>query len=440
MGAPKSKKLKTIQLVAIIFLTVSGGPYGLEPLLEYAGTHGALLLLLVTPILWDFPSIAMILELNSMMPVEGGYYQWVKRALGLRFAWYEGWWTWLYSFVDLAIYPVLFVEYFAFFFPEITSYKTPICLAIIWLSGWVNIRGIVSVGKISMVLAVVVLIPFIFLFGSALINIKSGFHFPTPSFKHTNFSSISLALYTIMWNFIGWDNITTYAGEVQKPIRSYLVSIGGAFILTVSIYFIAVFIAIQSGIDVHVLTEKGYPALGELIAGKWLGALIAVGGMASALGLYGAVLLSVSRIPKEMAEDNLLPRFLHKLHPTFQTPYVSIITCSSVVSFMILWKFADLLVIDITIYGAGLFLEFISLIVFRIKLPNETRPFKIPLNVFGLCIMVLFPLTVYVVALVGAFSGGAIQLWPAIFAVIALFSAEVIWQVIIWRKPELKRL
>ncbi len=66
------KKLKLLQLAAVIFLTVSGGPYGLEPLLEYAGKHGALLLLIITPLLWDVPTIFTVLELNSMMPINGG--------------------------------------------------------------------------------------------------------------------------------------------------------------------------------------------------------------------------------------------------------------------------------------------------------------------------------------------------------------------------------
>src|ERR1700712_445892 len=128
-----SKKLRILPLAAVIFLTVSGGPYGLEPLLSYAGRDAALLLLIITPILWDIPAILTVLELNSMMPVTGGYYQWVKRALGMRFAFYEGWWTWLYTFVDLAIYPVLFVTYASYIFPGMAPYKLPVCLIIIWL-------------------------------------------------------------------------------------------------------------------------------------------------------------------------------------------------------------------------------------------------------------------------------------------------------------------
>src|SRR6478672_5357392 len=162
--APLHKRLRILPLAAVIFLTVSGGPYGLEPLLSYGGTHGALLILLLTPLLWDIPTIFVVMELNSMMPVTGGYYQWVKRALGLRWAWYEGWWTWLYTFVDLAIYPVLFVEYASFFFPQIEAYKIPVCLCIIWFGAILNIIGIVPVGEVATVLGVIVIIPFIILF------------------------------------------------------------------------------------------------------------------------------------------------------------------------------------------------------------------------------------------------------------------------------------
>jgi amino acid transporter len=435
---PQRKRLRIIQLAAVIFLTVSGGPYGLEPLLTYAGNHGALLLLMITPFLWDIPTIFTVLELNSMMPVTGGYYQWVKKALGLRFAFYEGWWTWLYTFVDLAIYPVLFIEYASFFFPQIEVYKIPICLVIIWGGAGLNILGIVPVGKTSIWLGGAVLVPFLILFIIAFTNHTTAFSFPELSLKGISFSSLGLALYTVMWNFIGWDNTMTYAEEVDKPIRSYMISTAIAFVLIFSVYFIAVLTAQASGINLSVLNDQGFPAVGSLVAGQWLGVLLAAGGMASALGLFSAVLLSVSRVPKVMSDDKLLPAKLHTLHPKFKTPYISIIACAVVVSVMILWTFADLLVIDVTLYGAGLFLEFLSLIVLRVKMPDAVRPFKIKLNVFGLCIMTLIPFSVYAIALAGAFSEEEGALKPALFAVGALLSAEVIWQILVWRKPGLK--
>lgn len=432
------KKLRPLQLAAIIFLTISGGPYGLESLLSYVGNNGAVLLLIVTPILWDLPTIFTVLELNSMMPVAGGYYQWVKRAMGLRFAWYEGWWTWLYTFVDLAIYPVLFVEYLGFFFPAAQAYKIPICLIIIWSSALLNIRGIVIVGKASVILGAIVLTPFVILFFHFFMSSSGSFSIPTPSLQGVKLPALGLGLYTVMWNFLGWDNVTTYADEVAKPIRTYLISAATAFVLIFVVYFMTTIIAMNSGIDLTVLSEKGFPELGKTVGGQWLGALIAIGGMASGLGLYAAVLLSVSRVPKVMADDELLPGKLHLLHSKFKTPYISIICCSLVVSVMVFLTFADLLIIDVIIYGAALFLEFITLIILRKKFPDEARPFKIPLNITGLCIMLAIPVCIYGIALIGAYndSGGAV--WAVLVALIILLSAEIFWQFIIWRKPHLK--
>jgi len=426
-----------LQLVAIIFLTVSGGPYGLEPLFSYVGDHGALLLLLITPILWDIPTILTVLELNSLMPVTGGYYQWVKHALGIRWAFFEGWWTWLYTFLDLAIYPVLFVGYAAFFFPEVAVYKVPVCLVIIWSSALLNILGIVPVGRASLILGALVLTPFIILFIFMLTHSTHGFSIPTPSLKGQSFPSVSLGLYTVMWNFIGWDNATTYAGEVSRPVRSYLLSISAAFVLIVLLYIVAALAVHHSGISPAALNEGGFPSLGVLAGGHWLGALLAAGGMASTLGLYSAVLLSVSRVPQVMADDQLLPTKLCALHSRYGTPYISIIASSIMVSILILWTFSDLVIMDIMVYGAGLSLEFIALLVLRIKEPGRRRPFKIPLNTTGLFFMILLPVGIYMVALSGAIYASDRITVPVIFALGMLLSAELAWRLILWRNPGL---
>ncbi|MDQ2751592.1 MAG: APC family permease [Bacteroidota bacterium] len=429
------KRLRTLQLIAVIFLTVSGGPYGLEPLLVYANQHAALLLLLMVPLLWDVPAILTVLELNSMMPVEGGYYQWVKRGLGLRWAFYEGWWTWLYTFADLAIYPVLFSEYILYFFPAAVAYKIPIGLLVIWSSAVLNITGIVPVGKVATVLSVIVIMPFLILIGTAVTSLHLSFHLPKPSLQGMNLSAIGISLYTIIWNFIGWDNATTYAGEVEKPVRSYIITNFVVFALVLCMYLLTVFTVQQIPISPQILEQQGFPAAGERLAGYWLGALLAVGGLASAMGLFSSVLLSVSRVPKVMADDKLLPKKLNTLHPKFNTPYLSIIICAIVVSFMMVWSLEELFVIDVMIYGAGLFVEFITLIALRKKEPDAHRPFKIPVKTNGLYVMIFIPLAIYCIAVIGSLSKESAGFAkPVLFAVVALLSAEVAWQMIIWKK------
>ena len=436
MPSPIARKLKPIQLAAVIFLTVSGGPYGLESLIEQTGENASLLLLIIIPLLWDIPTILTILELNSMMPVTGGYYQWVKRALGLRWACYEGWWTWLYTFADLAIYPVMFVQYLSFFFPEAQLYKIPICLVIIWISAGINILGIVPVGRTSIVLSILVIVPFLVLFTWSLIQHHGQIVIPKPSFERSSFSAISLSIYTVMWNFIGWDNVTTYAEEVSKPVRSYLFSIFLAFMAVFGIYFIAILIAINSGIAPKTLTEEGFPSAAVLIGGNVLGTVVAFGGMASALGLFSAVLLSVSRIPEVMSEDKLLPSKLKALHPKYKSPFVSIICCAIVVSGMVFWSFGELLIIDITLYGAALLLEYIALIRLRKTASEEHRPFKIPLKIPGLVLMALLPFSVYFIAMIGSFLNSEKALLAAVFAMALLFSSELVWQLVKWRNKK----
>ncbi len=425
---PSSLLLRTFALGSVIFLTVSGGPYGLEPLMQYAGRNGALLLLLIVPLLWDVPTILAVLELNSMMPEEGGYYLWVHRALGRRCAFYEGWWSWLYSFADLAIYPVLAVTYLSYFSPHLQDHKIAVCLAIVWGCALLNITGIVNVGKTSVALGAIIILPFLVMFFKAFMSGAIPLSLPPQNLSGIGISSLGLGIYTVMWNFLGWDNVTTYAGEVKRPVRTYLVSIAVSFVLILLVYFFTVLITLNSSIDFGRLNDSGFPLLGEKLGGPYLGKLIAAGGIAMAIGVFSAVMLSISRVPAAMAADRLMPAFLSKLHPVFKTPYLTIIICAAVVSCLSVFTLPELIVMDVLLYGAGLLLEFISLVVLRIKEPEAERPFRIPLNSFLLSAMLFIPVLVFGIALYGILSKpesrhGIIWVAPA-----ALLSAEIAWQ------------
>ena len=52
----RTRKITLVQLVAATYLMVAGGPYGLEDIVGRAGYGGAILILLVTPLLWSVPT------------------------------------------------------------------------------------------------------------------------------------------------------------------------------------------------------------------------------------------------------------------------------------------------------------------------------------------------------------------------------------------------
>ena len=81
-----------------------------------------------------------------MLPEEGGYYNWVYRAFGPFWAFQNGWLTWMYSLVDMAIYPVLFNQYLRFFFPRLVARSMPHCTWGHLGRDWINLRGAGRVG------------------------------------------------------------------------------------------------------------------------------------------------------------------------------------------------------------------------------------------------------------------------------------------------------
>src|ERR1700710_2896606 len=144
-----SKKMRLLPLIAATYFMVSGGPYGLEDIIGKAGYGKALLLLLFIPIFWSLPTSLMVGELASAMPQEGGFYQWVRRAMGPFWGFQEAWLSLAASIFDMAIYPTTFVLYLSHVAPALTSGHRGLLLklGIVGISAVWNLRGAVSVGS-----------------------------------------------------------------------------------------------------------------------------------------------------------------------------------------------------------------------------------------------------------------------------------------------------
>ncbi len=88
-----TRKIGWVALVAATYAMVAGGPFGLEEIVQTNGYRGAILIICITPLLWALPTALMVSELASALPETGGYYVWVKRALGPFWGFQETWLT-----------------------------------------------------------------------------------------------------------------------------------------------------------------------------------------------------------------------------------------------------------------------------------------------------------------------------------------------------------
>ena len=390
------RALGSISLMAIVFFNVSGGPFSTEGLVAALGPGLALLMLLLVPIVWALPETLIIGELSSMLPEEGGYYRWVRRAFGPFWAFQNGWATWLYSLVDMALYPVLFNSYLAWFIPGIADgARWIISLAVIWGATAINLRGALPVGRMSIMSGLFVLGGFLALVAFAVPNIS---HVPWAPFARTHEAYgtlLAVGLSTALWNYIGWDNASTVSEEVMDPARSYPRALFTMLPVVTIVYFAALLPALAAT-DWTAWSEGGWPAIAMAAtgrAGPVIAAWIAAAGMVSAIALFNALLLSYSRIPLAMATDGLLPKSLAATDSR-GTPRNAVLASAACYSVFALLPFAKLVVADVLLYAVALLMELAALIALRRREPDLRGAFRIPLGTGGVTALALLPAAV----------------------------------------------
>ena len=383
-----------------MYFTVSGGPFGLEGLVGAVGPGLALLLIVGTPLVYSVPEALLIGELASMLPAEGGYYQWVKRAFGRFWGFWNGWLSWVYSLVDMAIYPVLFIQYLRYFIPGLTPLEAwGFALVMIWGATWLNLRGTQSVGHASSWFVILVIAPFGVLAATALVRWVAGSApFPVSPFhagSATFLGALGVGISQSIWNYSGWDNASTIGGEIENAGAAYPRALARTLPLVTVVYLFAVVPALALT-DWHRWTDGAWPDIARSIVGPWLASWLAAAGMVSALALFGALLLAYSRIPLVLAQDGLLPRALAVVDAR-GTPRRAVIVSAVLYSGFALMGFGGLLSADVLLYTAALALEFGALIRLRRAEPGLRGPFRVPVGRAGLIALAALPIALILV-------------------------------------------
>ena len=409
-------KLTLWPLVAATFFMVSGGTYGTEAIIAGAGYGRGILVLLFLPVLWCLPTAFMIGELSSALPAEGGYYAWVRRGLGDFWGFQEAWLSLAASIFDMAIYPTLFTIYLKQMVPWFGEGHLELFGGFVTLSHGIlaalfvvvtcvvlNLAGIRVVGLTSLWLFFLLSLPFAIIV--ALSPVKAG-ALSEPHAAATG-ASVSLlgAVLVAMWNYMGWDNASTIAQEVERPRKTYPIAMIATVIL-VSVTYILPFLAVYfTGTPASAFNEEGSWAtiagnIGGTIGGiAWLRAMVTLGGMMSAFGMFNALVLSYSRLPLAMARDGMLPKVFAKVTRKTETPWVSIIVCAMCWLPCLVLGFQRLVTLDLMLYGAALMLEFVTLVALRINEPKLRRGFRVPGGMAGAVTCGMFPGALLILAM-----------------------------------------
>lgn len=418
------KKLGFAPLVMTIFFCVSGGPYGLEPIVQ-SGRGMALLLIVLVPLVWALPIALMSAELGAAIPEEGGYYEWVKRGIGPRAGFWCAWLTYLYSCVDVAIYPRLFVSYLGSLGLGLNLddwlVNAVIRAAIVVPLTWLNIRGVTAAGRAALLFALALLVPFVVMIGMSLVpSLRAASSIATPLTMAgvSTSSAFGTGLFVIMWNYLGWDSISTISREMKDAPRQFPRALMVGLPLVVLFYLLPVFVGLRALPDTSKWTEGSWPAIAQAIGGPWLGTAIGIGGLISAAGLFVAGLLAASRIPFVLASDGYLPKRFTQLHPVYGTPARAIAVSAVIYIALSSFSFEQLAEVDVLLYSSALMLEFWALIRLRRTMPTLPRPFTIRGGM-----TVVLAVSIAPAILVGAAAWQLLGASPREVALLATFSA-----------------
>lgn len=424
-SSAQMRQIGFLPLLALFYGYTAGGPFGYEEIFKQSGPGMSLVFLTFVPFVWSIPISFAAAEMNSILPVQGGFYRWVRAAFGDFWGFQCGWWNWTGTFLLNSVYGVMLMDYLHDYIPSLTGgWKWAGAALALCLLSYLNVRGIQVAGTLAIALQFAILIPV------AWLCIVSLFHWhynPVLPFVPTGkpFGSVfGKGLALAMWNYAGYEQLSSVIGEVKDSQKTFVRVLFWNTPMNILTYTLPATLALAV-LGNWQAWETGYIVTASaLIGGHLLGLAMLVASIIGTASLSNSTILYTTRIPATMAEDGYLPAWLGKLHPRYGTPARAIAVSTVVYCLLAGTNVVDLVAIYIWTRIATSMLTLLAAWGLRRKMPDAPRTFRIPGGRLGLAAAVILP------AILCAVKVGGTELWVVPRSLLLLVSGPVAYLIL----------
>lgn len=362
-------------------------------------------------------------EFASVLPVEGSAYAYAYGTIGEIFAWFIGWnliLEYMMGATTVAVawsgYFVKFLHLFNIDFPiwlcnDLTTanekgaalakasgavfepfgfaFNLPAFL-ITWVVTYILIKGIKEAAKTNNIIVIikVAVVLFVIIVGAFYINTDNWVPF-IPEQKTTiidgvekisfGYGGVLTAATIVFFAYIGFDAVSTQAGEAINPKKDVPFAIVASLIICTILYILVSLVL--TGMVKYDMLDKSAPVASAFSENgiTWAVFIITLAATAGLTSVMLVMMLGQTRIFLGMAKDGLLPAFFKTLHPVFKTPYKSTILVGLIISVVAAFTPIDKVS---EMCSMGTLLAFamvcVAVMILRYKKPELERPYRTP--------------------------------------------------------------
>jgi len=394
-------------------------------------------------------------EFSSILPVEGSAYAYSYGTVGEFFAWIIGWNLILEYMMGATTVAVAWSGYFEkllhlfnihlpvqlmndpFTAAEKLGSESPVlafnvaAFLITWVVTSVLVRGIQESAKANNIIVFikVAVVLFVIVVGAFFVDTANWVPFipeevtdPVSGKTSFGWSGVVTAATIVFFAYIGFDAVSTQAGEAINPRKDVPFAIIASLIICTLLY-IAVSLVLTGMVKYDTLDLKAPVASAFADAGiGWAVFIITIAAVAGLISVMLVMMLGQTRVFLGMAKDGLLPGFFKEIHANFKTPWKSTILVGFIISIVAALTPIDK-VSEMCSMGTLLAFAMISgaVLLLRYQQPNIERPYKAPLIWFVAPMGVLF--NVFLMTQVRTETWYAFIIWSTIgIAVYFLYS------------------